>query len=234
MMKLDDFGPLSLSQGSHTSPSDGMCIMEMVSYLAGEPWSDTPGCSAPTLSSYSRVINDKAPQYVRDQLQTRVLQLIGTADPDAEVARAEHFAWAAITIFAPYALRAEGSHAAAETLASFDRSAGLPAAARAAKEVAYTANYAADAAAWAAATAATDATAGGLAKEVAYAARAAAYAPGAAAYAAGAAAVAAVWAVAWDDALRVLDEAIALGKHGTSDAPLERLSALKLATLVEP
>ena len=49
-MKLEDFGPFTLSSGAHDGPEDGMCVMEMVSFLAGEEWSDTPTCASPVIA----------------------------------------------------------------------------------------------------------------------------------------------------------------------------------------
>jgi hypothetical protein len=36
---------ISLLEGSHTSAEDGMCVMEAVAYVAGEPFSDHPRAS---------------------------------------------------------------------------------------------------------------------------------------------------------------------------------------------
>jgi len=45
-MTAPDFLPV-LSHGSHTSPKEGACVMEYVSVLAGEPWTDRPACTHP-------------------------------------------------------------------------------------------------------------------------------------------------------------------------------------------
>lgn len=118
-MNIKDFGPLKLSKFSHDSPSDGMCVMEMVSFLAGEEWSDNPPCSSPVVSRFCQVINDKFRQDVRDKLQSYVPRLIGTASPSHDIERAEYLAWSAIRIFAPIALRARGSNNWADKLESF-------------------------------------------------------------------------------------------------------------------
>ncbi len=44
--------------GAHLSPEVGACIMEAVSYVAGEPWSDHPACACPVISSLLRSWND--------------------------------------------------------------------------------------------------------------------------------------------------------------------------------
>ena len=82
--------------------------MEMVSFLAGEEWSDMPECSSPVVSQFCQRINDKFDQTFRDRLQSYVPRLIGTFSPDHEQERAEYLAWAAIRVFTPIAFRAAG------------------------------------------------------------------------------------------------------------------------------
>lgn len=53
-----------LSQGSHDNPQKGACLMEYVSLLAGEPFSDTPICVDSFLAAIGRRVNDQFdPQY---------------------------------------------------------------------------------------------------------------------------------------------------------------------------
>ena len=87
-MKPEDFGPITLSRGAHHSPSDGMCFMEMTSFLAGEKWSDRPRCSCPVLSEFGRSLNDTAGDKTREKLISRVPRMIGTASLDHEELRA--------------------------------------------------------------------------------------------------------------------------------------------------
>lgn len=49
-----------LSAGKHASPREGGCFMEMVSLLAGQPWSDHPPTADPTLAALARLVNDSA------------------------------------------------------------------------------------------------------------------------------------------------------------------------------
>ncbi len=152
-----DFGPFKLSASSHSDPSEGMCVMEMVSFLAGEDWSDMPACSSPVVSQFCQVLNDKMGQRFRDKLQLYVPRLIGTASPEHDQERAEYLAWQAVKVFAPIALDAAKLPHRAEVLRSFDVSLGLSAAADAARYAADdAARYAAaaDAACYAAADAA--------------------------------------------------------------------------------
>jgi len=120
--KVEDFGPFTLSASSHSSPAEGMCVMEMVSFLAGEEWSDMPECSSPVVASFCQVLNDGMGQDFRDRLQFYVPRLIGTASPEHDLERAEYLAWSAIRIFAPMALDAAGLNGEAEKLRGFNGS----------------------------------------------------------------------------------------------------------------
>ena len=70
----------SLKSGTHSSLRAGACALELVSYLAGEPWSDHPECVCPTLGSFFRSWNDGLPTDAeRDRLLKPFLpRLIGT------------------------------------------------------------------------------------------------------------------------------------------------------------
>jgi hypothetical protein len=41
-----DLEGLVLLSGKHKE-NQGMCVMEAVAYVAGEPWSDNPACACP-------------------------------------------------------------------------------------------------------------------------------------------------------------------------------------------
>ena len=56
MRRLIDRIPLQ--RGSHPTRDDGMCAMEMVSWLAGEAHSDEPECACPVLAALVRACND--------------------------------------------------------------------------------------------------------------------------------------------------------------------------------
>lgn len=59
----------SLSAGSHPTAEDGRCAMEWVSYLAGEPHSDTPVCVSPLLTNFCISLNDTFPDEMRQKLR---------------------------------------------------------------------------------------------------------------------------------------------------------------------
>ena len=206
-MNIEDFGPFTLSKSSHSGPQEGMCVMEMVSFLAGEEWSDNPPCSSPVVARFCQVINDRFGQDVRDKLQAYVPRLIGTASPNHDGERAEFLAWAAVRTFAPIALRKAGMLDEAKNLEAFNGTLNE------ARDICRTYAAAADAAdAYAAAAAA------------AYAADAAADADAAAA----AAAYAADAAV-----FKVLDGLLKIGPSGNEYLPeqIARVPKLKSAIL---
>lgn len=77
-----------LTEMSHASPEDGMCVMEMVAWFAGERHSDSPECSCPILTYWAIELNDCAPtDEDRQRLIRLVPMLAGTVDGTAERAR---------------------------------------------------------------------------------------------------------------------------------------------------
>src|SRR5688500_16148045 len=49
---------ITLSAGAHKSPEQGMCLLEAVAYVAGEPFSDHPKCVSPVIAAFGRRWND--------------------------------------------------------------------------------------------------------------------------------------------------------------------------------
>jgi hypothetical protein len=211
-----DFGGItevSLAHGSHGSPEQGLCFMEMVAWFAGEKHSDKPACACPVLGSYGIGLNDRMPDGLRNELLKPLVPMIaGTKGARAdEQRRAEFLAMWSINKIIPIALRAAkleehavacesattlpdaayAAKAAAYAAYAADAAAYAADAAYAAKAAAYAAAYAADAADAAADAADAAKAAKAAAYAAAYAADAAAYAADAAAYAADAAAYAA-------------------------------------------
>ena len=67
--KLAEVLALHLDAGSHGSLDKGLCVMEAVSYVSGEPWSDHPKCACPVIAAFMRSWNDSLPNDVeRDRL----------------------------------------------------------------------------------------------------------------------------------------------------------------------
>jgi len=103
-----DLDTLVLRSGTHTSSSDGVSLMEAVSALAGEPWSNSPSCTSPVIAAYARSLNDWLPDDARQRLKAYIPRLVGTAEPDLELRRAFACADAAVRVFAPLAFAAAG------------------------------------------------------------------------------------------------------------------------------
>jgi len=74
-----------LSRGKHRSPRKGACFMEMVSYLAGEPWSDHPACTHPLLAALARLVNDNTSDAGRRNLVELIPSVIGRTSDDPRV-----------------------------------------------------------------------------------------------------------------------------------------------------
>ena len=89
-----------LSRGKHRSPRKGACFMEMVSYLAGEPWSDHPACTHPLLAALARLVNDHTSDAGRRYLVELVPSVIGltSTDPQVDVRIALRAAIAALPV----------------------------------------------------------------------------------------------------------------------------------------
>lgn len=93
MIDLDN---LKLSVGQHEVPPEvggtEACVMELVSYLAGEPWTDHPECASKSLTCLAIAINDQGDQPHRDKLKELAPRLVSTLDVNKEPARANIYA----------------------------------------------------------------------------------------------------------------------------------------------
>jgi hypothetical protein len=69
--RLEKLDTMVLDHGSHSSLAAGACAMELVSWLAHEPWSDRPTCACPVLSAFMRSWNDGIKD---DETRTRLLR----------------------------------------------------------------------------------------------------------------------------------------------------------------
>lgn len=57
-----------LTRGAHKKPKQGACLMEYVSVLAGDAFSDSPECTDPTLAAIARAVNDYSGDEQRQRL----------------------------------------------------------------------------------------------------------------------------------------------------------------------
>ncbi len=74
-----------LSRGRHRNPRKGACFMEMASYLAGERWSDHPGCTHRLLAALARMVNDAVSDDARSRLTPLIPAVIGLTSTDVRV-----------------------------------------------------------------------------------------------------------------------------------------------------
>ena len=70
-LRLKEVLRLPIAHGSHTSIKQGLCVMEAVAYVAGDPWSDHPECACPVISAFMRSWNDGLPS---DEDRNRLLR----------------------------------------------------------------------------------------------------------------------------------------------------------------
>lgn len=83
-MTAPDFLP-SLSAGSHDAEHGEACVMEYVSLLAGEEWSDRPECTHELLAHEARTVNDLLRDSDRSRLVPLIGRLFGTTDDSPEL-----------------------------------------------------------------------------------------------------------------------------------------------------
>ncbi len=78
-MSAPDFLP-TLSAGAHDADGGEACVMEYVSLLAGEQWSDRPECTHPILAHEARTTNDLLRGADRPRLVPLIGRLFGTTE----------------------------------------------------------------------------------------------------------------------------------------------------------
>lgn len=83
-MAIPDFLP-TLSAGSHDAEHGEACVMEYVSLLAGEEWSDRPECTHPLLAHEARTTNDLLRESDRTRLVPLIGRLFGTTEDSPEL-----------------------------------------------------------------------------------------------------------------------------------------------------
>ncbi|HEU5158327.1 MAG TPA: hypothetical protein VFU43_15125 [Streptosporangiaceae bacterium] len=71
-----------LAKGRHKAAGDEACVMELVSFLNEEEWSDHPRCVQPVLAAVARAVNDRVSDEGRQRLVDLAPLLAGTAKAD--------------------------------------------------------------------------------------------------------------------------------------------------------
>lgn len=79
---------IRLSKGKHAAPTEGACVMELASMLAGEPFSDRPATACPVIGGFLRAYNDRIDEERRQDLYRYAAEVVGTrGTADVERAR---------------------------------------------------------------------------------------------------------------------------------------------------
>jgi hypothetical protein len=69
---------IRLGQGSHSSPANGACVVELASLFAGEQFSDRPQCVCPVIAAFLRGWNDRSAYADRQRLRPYAQRIVGT------------------------------------------------------------------------------------------------------------------------------------------------------------
>ncbi|MDP9145242.1 MAG: hypothetical protein M3N43_11195, partial [Actinomycetota bacterium] len=83
----DTYYMTDLKAGAHSSPDQGLCLMELTALFAREQHSDHPKCVSPVLGTFGRNLNDVLPDGMRQELKSLIPSLPGTADDGMEERR---------------------------------------------------------------------------------------------------------------------------------------------------
>jgi hypothetical protein len=75
---LPDGTPIRLAAGAHSSPEKGVCVVELASLIAGEPFGDRPSCVCPVIGAFLRGWNDRAPHAERQRLGPYAERIVGS------------------------------------------------------------------------------------------------------------------------------------------------------------
>jgi hypothetical protein len=67
-----------LDPGAHRSPRDGVCLMELASLMAEEPFSDRPRCACVVIAAFLRDWNDRSGHAQRQDLRPYARRVIGS------------------------------------------------------------------------------------------------------------------------------------------------------------
>jgi hypothetical protein len=84
---------IRLARGKHSSPRGEVCVMELASMLAGEPFTDHPWSVCPIIGSFLRAYNDSLDDGRRQDLYALAAKVVGSrASEETHRARAERLA----------------------------------------------------------------------------------------------------------------------------------------------
>jgi hypothetical protein len=69
---------LELAKGAHPDANGAACVMEAVSYIAREPWSDHPACASPIITGFLARWQDAMDDADRQMLKPFIPRMVGT------------------------------------------------------------------------------------------------------------------------------------------------------------
>jgi hypothetical protein len=69
---------LHLAPGSHSSPREGVCVVELASLMAGEKFSDHPRCVCDVIAAFLRSLNDRVGHSDRQRLRPYAGRVVGS------------------------------------------------------------------------------------------------------------------------------------------------------------
>ena len=75
---MPDGSPIRLAPGTHSSPHEGVCVVELASVIAGEKFSDRPRCVCPVIGAFLRGWNDRASHAERQRLSPYAALIVGS------------------------------------------------------------------------------------------------------------------------------------------------------------
>ncbi|HWE15131.1 MAG TPA: hypothetical protein VG365_16525 [Solirubrobacteraceae bacterium] len=75
-----NYKTVRLAAGKHDGPADGVCVMELASMIAGEPFTDHPRSVCPVVASFLRGYNDAIDDGRRQDLYRFASMAVGTRE----------------------------------------------------------------------------------------------------------------------------------------------------------
>jgi hypothetical protein len=118
--RLKEIETKPLHKGSGTG-IDQACVMQMVSYVAGEKWTDQPECACPVLTWYAIRLNDRFDDKHRQLMKPFIPMLVGTrSTPESQIARKRLIRWRNVTVTYPLILETIKLNDLAEKLRAFE------------------------------------------------------------------------------------------------------------------
>jgi hypothetical protein len=112
-----------LCRGAHRSPADGACVMELVSMLAGERFTDRPQTACPVIGAFLRAYNDVVGDASRQDLLACASTVVASRRPAYEALRVQRCVDEAIAAYEDtpsWRRRLEGDHRLMVVLAVAD------------------------------------------------------------------------------------------------------------------